>query len=380
MRVLYFSRDYTPHDHRFLRALAETPHQIYFLQLERRKPHLEDRPLPRAVTRVRWAGGQSPARLRDGPRLYLDLRRVLATVRPDLVHAGPVQTVGLLAALTGFHPLVVVSWGSDLLRDADRNAWYRLATRFTLRRGDVLVGDCRPVRQKAIELDFPPERIVTFPWGVDLAHFSPNPGAPSGDSDLRARLGWESDFVLLSTRAWEPLYGVDQLAVAFTRAARARPELRLVLLGTGSQATKLRRIFLVGGVMDRVHFGGQVRRQELPHYYRAADLYVSASHSDGTSISLLEAMACGTPALVSDIPGNREWVVPGVQGWWFRDGDVDQLHGALVRAVDHREQLPEMGRAARSLAEARADWDRNFPRLLEAYELARRLTENGAVR
>jgi glycosyltransferase involved in cell wall biosynthesis len=369
MKILYFSREYTPHDHRFLSALADTEHRVFYLRLERRGHQTEDRPLPPEVNLIRWAGGTSPARLRDGPRLYLDLRRVLQDVQPDLVHAGPIQSAGLLSALTGFHPLVIVSWGSDLLRDADRNALWRWATRYTLQRGDVLVGDCTPVRRKAMAFGFPPERIVTFPWGVDLAHFSPNGGLPAGQT-LRSRLGWQKGLILLSTRGWEPVYGVDVLARAFVQAARARPALRLLMLGGGSQAPLLRRIFLEGGVLERVHFGGQVAHHELPRYHRAADLYVSASHSDGTSISLLEALACGTPALVSDIPGNREWITPGEHGWWFADGDSAALAERMVQACDSRERLVAMGRAARALAKQRADWENNFPKLLEAYELA----------
>jgi glycosyltransferase involved in cell wall biosynthesis len=382
VRILYFSRDYSTHDHRFLAALAHAGHQAFFLRLERRGPQLEDRPLPPGVAAVAWAGGRGPARLRDAPRLYFSLRQVLARVRPDLVHAGPIQTAGLLAAASGFHPLVAVSWGSDLLRDADRNEVWRLATRFTLNRAQVLVGDCQTVRLKAEALGFPPERIVTFPWGVDLEHFSPNGSAetpspePAGPSaaDLRARLGWQDAFVLLSTRGWEPVYGVEVLARAFVQAARQRPELRLVLLGGGSLAPALRRIFLQGGVLAQVHFGGQVSQRELPDLFRSADLYVSASRSDGSSISLLEALACGTPALVSDIPGNREWITPGEQGWWFPDGDAEALAGAMLAALAARASLPVMGRAARALAQSRADWDRNFQELLRAYRLAREIS------
>ena len=204
------------------------------------------------------------------------------------------------------------------------------------------------------------ERIVTFPWGVDLDHF--NVAALERSN--------AHQFTLLSTRNWEPIYGVDVIAKAFVQAAQQRPELRLILLGNGSQAGFLRQVFTRGGVLDKVLFPGQVSQAELPDYYRAADLYVSASHSDGSSISLLEAMACGCPALVSDIPGNREWVKPGVQGWWFPDGDPNALAQAILVAVDMREKLPEMGCAARRLAEQRADWKKNFQQLLQAYEIA----------
>ena len=341
MRILYFTRDYTTHDRRFLEALAKTEHKVYYLRLERRGHQLEDRPLPAQIEQISWAGGQKPAQLRDGIRLYSDLKRVIRRLQPDLIQAGPIQTAALLSALIGFHPLVSMSWGSDLLQDAGRNAGYRWVTRYTLAHSDALVADCETVRRKAVAFDMPAEKIVTFPWGVDLRHFSPN-GARFFDGEARPNQQdgptSASPFTILSTRSWEPVYGVDVLARGFVKAAQGRPNLRLVMLGGGSQSGLLRQIFTQGGVQEQVLFPGQVSQKDLPRYYRSADLYLSASHSDGTSISLLEAMACGLPALVSDIPGNREWVQPGVQGWWFPDGDANALAAAILNAVQARRR------------------------------------------
>jgi glycosyltransferase involved in cell wall biosynthesis len=220
----------------------------------------------------------------------------------------------------------------------------------------------------------PDERIVTFPWGIDLRHYSPQPSNLSTTPPSPRATPVRTSFTLLSTRGWEPIYGVDVIARAFVLAARKRPDLRLVMLGNGSQASQLRQIFLQGNVEERVLFPGQVSHFELPRYYNMADLYLSASHSDGTSISLLEAMACGRPALVSDIPGNREWVQPGVNGWLFPEGDEKALAQAITHAVEQRQHLPEMGRAARSIAEQRADWERNFQELFKAYGLALKVT------
>jgi len=122
--------------------------------------------------------------------------------------------------------------------------------------------------------------------------------------------------------------------------------------------------------LDRVTFPGLVKQSELPDFYRTADLYLSASHSDGTSISLLEAMGCGRPVLVSDIPGNKEWVTPGKNGWLFPDGNVEALSQAIVQVLSERPKLPEMGLSARLITENRANWKTNFPLLLDAYNLA----------
>ena len=178
---------------------------------------------------------------------------------------------------------------------------------------------------------------------------------------------------------------MDVIAQAFVQAARLRPEMRLIMLGSGSQAPHLRRIFSQEGVQEaseaslhgeralpQVIFPGQVRQADLPGYYRRADLYIAATHSDGTSISLLEAMACGKPAVVSDIFGNREWVTPEETGWLFPAGDATALAQHIVQAFDQRQRLVEMGCAARQIAEQRADWNKNFPRLFEVYEIALR--------
>jgi glycosyltransferase involved in cell wall biosynthesis len=303
----------------------------------------------------------------DAPALLADLKRVIDMEQPDLIHAGPIQTAAWLAARTGFHPLVGMSWGSDLLRDADRNDRWRRITALTLARTDILVGDCQAVRLKAAAFGFPPERTVIFPWGVDLEHF-----VPLGTGwKLRDRLGWDEKFILLSVRSWEPLYGVDLVARAFAQACRSDGDrLRLILLGAGSQDGAIRDILADGGVIDKVHFGGQVGYDNLPQYYQACDLYLSASHSDGSSVSLLEAMACGRPTLVSDIPGNREWVQPGRNGWLFPDNDVDALMRGMLYAADHPMDLIGMDRANTRVAKTRADWKKNFNELLLAYEKA----------
>ena len=364
MRVLYFSRDYTPHDHRFLAAMAENGIQAFYLRLERRGHPQEDRILPVGVTTVKWEGGQQPFDHRDHRRLLSSLKSVIKSIKPDLIHAGPVQTAGWLAAQSRFHPLVTMSWGSDLLVDADSSPQMRRLTEFTLGKTDVLIGDCEAVRQKGISFGVPSSRIVTFPWGVDLEHFSP----ADGESAVRDRAGWQEGFVVLHTRSWEPVYGADVLARAFAQAAVQQPDLRLFLLANGSMAPEIRKTLMP--VMHQVQFVGQVNHERLPEYYRASDLYVSASHSDGSSVSLMEALACGLPGLVSDIPGNREWLEGSQAGWLFPDGDAAALAQGILWAAARREELRENARHARQMAEERANWHENIKKLLSAYQLA----------
>lgn len=360
MRVLYFSQGFSPHDQRFLEALASTGNEINFLRLEQSPSSV----LPKGVKELAWEGSKTPITWKNIALIAREFAQVAKNVKPDLVHAGPIQGPALIAAYAGFHPLVTMSWGSDLLRNADSSWWMRTTTRYTLRHTDVMVGDCQTVAEKAVRYGFSRDRIRLFPWGVDLEHFHPD-----GDAELRTKLGWEQKFILLCNRSMEPLYGVDVAVKGFLLAAKQMPELHLMLFGKGSQEKMLHDLVDRAGMQDRVYFGGFSNLEELPAIYRSADLYLSASHSDGSSVSLMEALACGVPALVSDIPSNREWIQSGVQGWLFKDGDEKQLAKA-IQAAAFSKDLPKIRSAARDLALTRADWKKNFQVLLQAYDLA----------
>jgi glycosyltransferase involved in cell wall biosynthesis len=372
MRIIYFSQNYSPHDYRFLSALAETEHEVFYLKLEQNLRQVEDRPVPAQVQQVLWKGGQNSFRWRDVPRLALDLKRVIREIKPDLIHAGPIQTCAFLAVLSGFHPILTISWGFDLMQDVERSGWMKRITRYVLRHSDYFTSDAQVTRDRAIAYGMNPDRTVVFPWGVDLKHFSDRRLVDSQKTSVvknrKSKIENHKPFVLFCNRSWEPRYGVDVLARAFVKVAKQRKDISLLLLGGGSQTGIIRQILMNGGVLDCVQFGGQVSQRDLPRWYHMADLYISPSHVDGSSVSLMEALACGLPALVSNIPANQEWVSEGVNGWLFPDGNADILAEKILAVSVQRSQLTQIGRAARKCAEDRADWQKNFAKLLEAYE------------
>ena len=325
---------------------------------------LEDRPIPSGIDILPNLSSRFPDRAVDFPWAYSAFLRTLARVKPDLIHAGPVHGGAFLSALKGGFPLVTMSWGSDILLEATRG-WKRRAATYALERSDVFICDCETVKTAAVQLGVSEKRVVQFPWGVDLDKFHPI-SSQNGHKDTSL----DEDFVLLSTRALEPLYGVDVIVEAFIKAARGEPTLKLVIIGDGSQREDLRRRLLDAGLCDRAAFKGHVSHEELPAYYQKSDLYVSASHSDGSSVSLLEAMASGLPALVSDIPGNKEWINPGENGWLFKDSEAGSLADGMVSAVRSKSELATLGASGRRLAESRADWGKNKQLLEGAYESA----------
>ena len=224
-KILYFSKNYTPHDYRFLSSLSKTEHEVFFLQLEANKRQTEDRPLPENICKILWVGEEREFRWRDIPRLVFDLRRVIREFGPDLIHAGPIQNCAFLAALSGFRPILAMSWGYDLVMDADKSAWMRWVTRYTLKRSAFFVSDANVSRNKAVAFGMPLERTLIFPWGTDIEHFTPKTFKHSN----------VQTFTLFCSRSWESIYGVDILAKAFVKVANQNPNVDLILLGGGSR-------------------------------------------------------------------------------------------------------------------------------------------------
>jgi glycosyltransferase involved in cell wall biosynthesis len=260
-----------------------------------------------------------------------------------------------------------MSWGSDVIVDSERDDLWHWLTRYTISRSDALVCDCEAVKRKVQTLlpAYGDERIVRFPWGVEQDVFRP----ARGSSPMRRRLGWEDAFVLVSIRTWDRLRGLDVLLEAFRGASARCSALRLFLLGDGPLASTVQRFLEDHNLGALVERPGRVSETDLVEYLRAADLYVSCSRSDGSSVSLLQAMATGLPVLVSDVPGNREWVEAGRNGWLAPAGDAKAFAVLIEQAAAQKlSDRRAIGQANRGVIEARADWPRNFERLLKAYE------------
>lgn len=366
MKVLYFTRDYTPHDVRFLNAIAALGHEGYFLRLCDEKRGLDGRGLPGGIRAVDWRWGTSIVSPADYPRVAADLKAVAAELRPDVLHSGPLPDVSYIAALAELRPHVAMSWGFDLNHDIYVDPAQRERAVFALENADWFLGDCYTELESAVALGYPKDRATIFPWGIDPKRFSPGPSA------VRGGIAPPEDFLMLSLRSLEPNYRVDTTIRAFLKAGAEDVAIQLMVLADGSERAALKALAETApaDVRRRIHWLGRKPYDELVDYYRAADLYLSSSITDGSSVSLLEAMGCGLPVLVSDIPGNLEWVDDGKSGFLFPVGDSDAMAERMLFLSRRRTTLRPIGASARLRIESEADWSRNIRKITEAYASA----------
>ena len=231
---------------------------------------------------------------------------------------------------------------------AARNLW--------LRDADAFVAMSRAIRDEMRSAGVPAERIALLPHAVDTGRFRP---AEAGErAALRAGLGLPGGVLAVYTGRLLRGKGLDTLLAAFAGAAAQAPGFALVLVGSGegqalSVEDELKRRVAEAGLAGRVLFPGRVERVE--DWLRAADLFVFPSVFEALGISLVEAAACGLPAVASRTGGIVDVVEDGASGLLVVPGDAEALGSGLRALVSDASRRAQMGRAARAAALAGFD-------------------------
>ena len=260
-------------------------------------------------------------------------------------------------------PVVGLSWGYDLsdMHDEGQDLSWLASLK-----GLIVDSDANRAIAEAAGVES--TKVTFLPWGVDLERFPFH--APWIDA---FQLGVPPHAPLvLSLRAHEPIYRVADIIRAFAMVPRRNdvhedfPDPYLIIGHSGSLTGDLKALVKELDIDQRTRFIGSVPEHELVPLLGRSSCYVTASRVDGTSVTLLQAMACGTPVVASDTPGNQGWVVDGETGYLFPTGDVEALARILIEVTARYPQA--MVERARRLVEGKADWHANLVRLHTALE------------
>jgi len=267
---------------------------------------------------------------------------------PHVVNAHFVPNYGLIASKLGRDPWVLSTWGSDVMTDPDKSAFHMWRTRRVLASARYVTSDADVMTERLQRLGVPLDHILTFPYGVDTDLFFPPTGPVAGGPRI------------VSNRKLEPVYGVSTVIDAFPGVHEAFPGAELTIAGDGSLHTEL--IHRAEGSLGArsITFVGAVDHARMPGLLRENDIYVSASRSDTTSVSLLEAMACGLLPVVTDIPANREWITHGENGVLVPVGQPMALALAIIEAWRDRALVERARRVNVERVRQRARWRDNM--------------------
>lgn len=256
----------------------------------------------------------------------------------DLVHVHwPVfpGLLGWLASMRRRCPLVVTIHGGEIdpndIYTLEMGTFKRKITRsvagWVLRRADQVIAVSTYLDSVAKQMGVSEEKIAVINMGVDTTIFKPYAKTAARK---HLRLSDKDRKIIVTVAYLMPLKGHSYLIKAMVMIRKAHPSCRLYLVGTGYLETELKRLISQSGLEGHVVFAGQRPPDEIVWWMSAADIVVVPSIAESFGLTALEAAACGTPTVASDVGGLSDHVIEGENGFLIPPGDP----AAIARTVN----------------------------------------------
>jgi len=281
----------------------------------------------------------------------------------NLIHvhwAIPTGLIGVLAGSLLKKPVIVTIHGSDLRMAVETTGFLRKVFVSVCKKASYLNCVSGVQKNELGQLGISNRKITVLPMGVD--------GTFLAKGQYRKTESNCGPFTILSNRNLLPIYNVSLLIRAIPMVLKEEPDTKFLIAGEGSEREVLEREAKDLHIYSCIRFLGRVAHEEMPKLLSQADIYVSTSLYDGTSVSLLEAMGSGAFPVVTDIPSNREWITNAENGFLVPTGDECILAGKIVEAIRNKELLVEANEKNREFIEQKASWKTNIRKIANIYE------------
>lgn len=356
MRILFLANAASIHTNKWIDYFISKGHNITCITLS----PLEDSAI-KGCNYIVVTGAMKAIRVIKGLALA---NRTISEGNYDVVHAHYAGVYGLIAALSRSNKFIITVWGSDVLLSA-KTRLRRQIIKYILNKASLITYDGKNMQMALLKLGVQEKAIEQIRFGVDtdLFKFKENGGIQ------RSEWGCENeDFVVISTRSFEIVYDVETLIFAMKMVVGHVNNIKLILVGGGSQRNHLEKLVGQLSLRRNVKFVGKYENFNLPRILSSANLYISTSLSDsGLAVSTGEAMACELPVIITDIGENRDWIDEGVTGYLVQPKSPEELAYKIMLCYEKRELATSMGKRGRMVILDRNDYKREMCKMERIY-------------
>lgn len=236
---------------------------------------------------------------------YLKLKRIIKDLNPDVIHFHSINRQAFFGVLVNVwlkKQVVSTAWGSDVLLVPERNVVLKKMVSFVLNRSNYITADSNEMIEKIKTLSAN-RNIKQCLFGI----------APIKEV--------EKEKIIYSNRLHNKLYNIEKVITDFIEFSKNHPEWKLIIGAIGTETEKLKRLSEINGLENNMEFVGWLNKETNEDYYKKAMIYVSIPNSDGTAISVLEAMSAGCIPVVSNLKVSEEWIQNNVNGIILEKGE-----------------------------------------------------------
>lgn len=364
MILLFIADGRSMHTQRWLQYFAQRGHDVHVITYD---------PLTNPIEGVKehvihsWGNNMY---LSFWPR-QVRINRIVRDIKPDLIHAHFITKFGFHLQFIGKYPKILTAWGDDILVLPRSNKILHFFTYNALRSADLIYGVSNDIRNHIIaDFGILEKKVRYLPFGVDTDVFSPAPGNSLKTTET---------ITIFSNRRFFPVYDVKTLIEGFAKAAAKDSRLRLVLKMDGPDEENIRKRVRDLGIDKVVVFKRKTAYSnnaysDVPKDYHDADIYITTSLSDGTPVSLLEAMASGVPCIATRVGGIPEWIEDKKNGLLISPGSPDEVAEAILTLVSNPALSSKLSAAARETVVRKGQWkslmaqaEKDYLALIETY-------------
>ncbi|MBY5969543.1 glycosyltransferase [Halomonas denitrificans] len=288
------------------------------------------------------------------------VKRLLRSIKPDIVNAHYASGYGTTARLTDYHPLVLSVWGSDVYDFPEKSCLHKRLVQKNLLAADRVASTSHCMAERTLSLCPELKTIAITPFGVDIEKYELD------SNNLQQIDASARPLVIGTVKTMADKYGIDTLITAFSQVRKALkssdPELaerlHLRLIGDGPKLAQLRLLAAQEGVSDVTSFLGRVPHSSVPRALAELDIYVALSRFDSESfgVAIIEASAAGLPVIVSDAGGLPEVVKHGETGFVVPRENPSAAAKVILDLIYKPDLMKNIGIAGREHVSSMYNW------------------------
>jgi glycosyltransferase involved in cell wall biosynthesis len=347
-------------------------HEVHIINIDNLRKFKEDLSIPDATVHRVFFFSYSLLKLQTIINL-IQLLKIIKKINPDLLHVHYISYQAWLVALTGFRPLIVSAWGSDIYIDANNLKQNRQWAEYAINKSDMVVTTSKTLRKYIIDnYEVHPEKISRFYWGQDLNVFKR--GYKNDIHKLKLKLNLDDNhFVVLSSRNMKQNYGIKYIIDCIPYVIKKKTKVKFIFLrGSGSIEfeNQLKKLVDKLKISKYVIFVSKyLSSEELAVYDNLADVVISLPISDQFSGVVKEGMACGAIPIVHDLEVYHEHLEDGENGFLVDREKSEEVANKIIYCIDNHPELKEkFAKINRKILEEESDWNKNKFLMIKLYK------------
>lgn len=283
------------------------------------------------------------------------IKNIVNKIKPDVLNAHYLTSYGLIGTLINYKPLIVSTWGSDILVTPKKNIVYKALTKFVISKSRLITSDSNFMTNEIISLGGKHNKVITAPMGINISEF--NNGNENRESQT-----------FLSMRTLCDNSNIDCILKAFKIVVGKYEKAKLIVTNSGEKKEEVLSLIKELSLEKNVEYLGFINRETVIKLLKSSNVYISIPTSDSTSVTLLECMASGTFPIVSNLPANKEWINNNKNGYILDRIDEKLLSDLMVQSLLDDKIRSKAKLMNEEIINKRAIWDENMNFIRENYK------------